>query len=288
MKELVEKAKELFQNGTVGVIIGYAAMPNQNRLRPFFAYNEKEAEELTFGHYAQNNLSVYLSAIRKPKSGKIGIVVKGCDTRSVVALMQENQIKRDEVYIIGMACNGVVRDYALDWQVNNVAPKCVMCQMRTPHVADVVIGSEEPFEKPEDAYGKLIAELDAKTSEERFAFWEKEFEKCIRCYACRQACPTCYCEQCIVDKTTPRWVSSSTSAQSNFSWNVIRAFHQAGRCTGCGECERSCPMDIPLTLLNRKLGVIAMKEFGYRHGMSLDEPTLVGTYKNSDKEDFIK
>ncbi len=288
MKELVEKAKELFQNGTVGVIIGYAAMPNQNRLRPFFAYSEAEAEQLTFGHYAQNNLSVYLSAIRKPKSGKIGIVVKGCDTRSVVALMQENQIKRDEVYIIGMACNGVVRDYALDWQVNNVAPKCVMCKMRTPHVADVVIGTEEDFEKPEDAYGKMIAELDAKTSEERFAFWEKEFEKCIRCYACRQACPTCYCEQCIVDKTVPRWVSSSTSAQSNFSWNVIRAFHQAGRCTGCGECERSCPMDIPLTLLNRKLGMVAMREFGYMPGKSIDEPTLVGTYKNSDKEDFIK
>lgn len=288
MKELVDKAKELFRDGTVGLIIGYSATLNTRRLRPIFVRNEQEAEKLTFNHFALNNLAVYLTAIDKPKNGKIGIVVKGCDTRSVVALMQESQIKRDDVYIIGVACNGVAHDYLLEWNKDNVAGKCVNCKMRTPHVADVLIGHEEEFEKPDDKYGKLIAELEAKSPKERFTFWEQEFEKCIRCYACRQACPNCYCEQCIVDKSTPRWIESSISAGSNFSWNVIRAFHQAGRCTGCGECERACPMDIPLTLLNRKLGMVAMKEFSYRHGMAVDEPTLVGNFKTTDKEDFIE
>jgi ferredoxin len=130
--------------------------------------------------------------------------------------------------------------------------------------------------------------IEAMTPEQRFAFWTSEFDRCIRCYACRQACPMCYCEQCIADKSMPRWIEASASSRANLSWNIIRAFHLGGRCVGCNECERACPADIPLSLLNRKLGMTALAEFGYAAGMDPDAPTLVGSYDVADREEFIK
>jgi len=52
--------------------------------------------------------------------------------------------------------------------------------------------------------------------------------------------------------------------------------------------ERVCPVDIPLSLLNAKMGIVAFKEFNYATGMEIGEPTLVGNYSNEDNEDFIK
>lgn len=286
MQALIEKAKELLINKEVLFIIGYAK--DGSRTRPFIARKPEDAEKLVFNHYCINNLAVYLTRIDIPMNGKVGIVAKGCDIRSIVALIQEKQIKRENVYIIGMNCNGVVKDFIYDWNKDSVATKCLRCMVRTPHVADVILGELEEFEKPEDNHLKKLQMLQEMSPEERWNFWEKEFEKCIKCYACRQVCPLCYCEQCIVDKTTPRWIESSASIRGNFAWNIIRAFHLAGRCIGCGECDRACPMDIPLSLLNRKMGMVAFKEFNYSHGMDINEPTLIGSYKMTDKNDFIK
>lgn len=288
MQKLIDKAKELLQSKEVAFIIGYALVPGTERTRPFIARSESDAEKLVFNNYCVNNLAVYLTRIKKPKEGKMGIVAKGCDARAVVGLIQEQQIKREDVYIIGMVCGGVTADPALPYGADNLAPKCINCTVQTTKVCDCLIGEAADYAKPKDKNAELMAAIDKMTPNERFAFWEAEFEKCIKCYACRQTCPLCYCEQCIADKTTPRWIESSASRRGNLSWNLIRAFHLSGRCIGCGECDRACPMDIPLTLLNRKMGMVAMREFNYRHGMAVDEPTLVGSYNISDREDFIK
>lgn len=287
MPGLIEISKELLNSGQAAYIIGHAA-DRYNRVKPFIAHNADEAERFVFNHHALNNLAVYLKRLPKPKQGKIGIVAKGCDVRAIVALIQENQIKRDDLYIIGVNCNGVVEDYDLEFNKENTQIKCKYCQIRTPNTYDALVGELEDFEKPEDTQGELMAKLEAMTPIERFAFWEEQFEKCIKCYACRQVCPLCYCEQCIADKSTPQWIETSPTKRGNFAWNTIKAFHMAGRCVGCHECERACPMDIPLTLMTRKMGMTARKEFDYAHGMSIDQPTLVGNYNLKDNEDFIK
>ena len=284
MNELRKLGKELLQNGTVKVIIGYTEGATALRAKPFIARTPEDAEKLVFNKYCLNNLAVYLTRKEYKGKGPVGIVAKGCDVKAIVQLIQENQIIKDDIYIIGMNCNGAVTDFGND----TPAVKCLHCQVRTPHLYHTLLGTIEEMPKVEDEHLKLIEKFDSMTSNEKWAFWEAEFEKCVKCYACRQTCPLCYCEKCIADKSMPRWIESSAHTRGNFAWNIIRAFHLSGRCIGCNECERACPAQIPLSLLNRKMGMVAKKEFDYAAGIALDNPTLVGNYNVTDREDFIK
>ncbi len=276
----------LMQN-KAALIIGYAE-DRHHKLRPYIAHKPEDAEKIAFGRSAVNNLAVYIHRYRNRVDGKIGIVVKPCDLKAITALIQENRIKREDLYIIGMNCSGVVNDPDTEFSKENTQIKCKMCASKTPAYYDELTGESEEFELPEDLSATLMEKIASMSAEERMDFWNAEFEKCIKCYACREVCPMCYCDQCIVDKTEPRWVESSSTTRANFAWNIIRAFHQAGRCIGCGECDRVCPADIPLSLLNRKMGMVAFKEFGYRHGTDMNAPTLIGTFSNSDHEEFIR
>ena len=288
MNELVEKAIELFRSGTVKVIIGYARGTTPERTKPFIARNEADAGKLVFDKYCVNNLAVYLTRKEFKRNGTIGIVAKGCDVKAIVQLIQENQVNKDDLYIIGVNCNGVVSEPGKSFSAETAAVKCLSCDVRTPHLHHTMVGKLEEPPKREDENLAMIAKLEAMTPGERWDFWSNEFDRCVKCYACRQACPLCYCERCIADKSVPRWIESSAHSRGNMAWNIIRAFHLSGRCVGCNECERACPAEIPLSLLNRKMGMFVFKEFNYSAGMGLDTPTLIGTYDAADREDFIE
>lgn len=284
MNELRKLGADLLRNGTVKVIIGYAEGTTPLRAKPFIARTPEDAEKLIFNKYCVNNLAVYLTRKEYKGKGTIGIVAKGCDVKGIVQLIQENQIVKDDIYIIGVNCSGAVSDFGKE----EYSVKCLHCQVRTPHLYHTLVGKSGEIIPAEDTHLQLIKKIESMSSEEKWAFWEAEFEKCVKCYACRQACPLCYCEKCIADKSMPRWIESSAHTRGNFAWNIIRAFHLSGRCIGCNECERACPAQIPLSLLNRKMGMVAKSEFDYTAGMALDTPTLVGNYNTSDREDFIK
>ncbi len=287
MAQLVETAKELLKSGKVSYIIGYTAH-GDNGTKPFIARTEADAEKLVFNHHCVNNLSVYINKADIPENGNIGIIAKGCDIRTITMLVQENQIKREHIYIIGVNCNGQVKDIGMNWEKENVAQKCALCEVRTPALYDVLVGDLEDFEKPEPTTMQLIQQIEAMTPKERWAYWQEQFDKCIKCYACRQACPLCYCDQCIVDKNEPQWIETSPTSRGNLSWNIIRALHQSGRCVGCGECSRVCPMGIPIGILNVKMNMISMRDFGFKPGMNINESTLVGSYNFTEKENFIR
>jgi Na+-translocating ferredoxin:NAD+ oxidoreductase RnfC subunit len=64
--------------------------------------------------------------------------------------------------------------------------------------------------------------------------------------------------------------------------------HLAGRCAGCAECERVCPMDIPLNLLNRKMAKELKELYEYEAGFEINDKGPLTSYAEKDNQSFIK
>ncbi|MFQ5736818.1 MAG: Fe-S oxidoreductase [Thermodesulfobacteriota bacterium] len=293
---LRQKAKELLESGQAQVVIGYGWNRGKTRTTPVFITDPADVGTLVWNPQCVNNLSVYLT--RKFKDivalGKPAIVAKGCDIRNIVVLVSEAQVKREDVFIIGMTCEGVVYRQELwtgELDPKTMPNKCHNCDVRNPHVADFVVGDRSTFTPPEKPAGMVfdrIKALDAKPASQKWAFWINEFSRCIKCYACRQVCSLCYCERCITEKNMPQWIETSAHPRGNLSWNLTRAMHLVGRCTFCGECERACPVNIPLNLINQKMIQVVDEAFEFRSGYDEKTHPPMIVFNPDDKENFIK
>ena len=163
---------------------------------------------------------------------------------------------------------------------------CRYCKHRNPAVCDIMIGASVEENKEGDEF-ITVTEFEAKSAEERWEYFTRQSEKCIRCYACRNACPLCYCDGCILDKLRPQWVKRSVDTAENFMFHLTRAFHLAGRCVSCGECERVCPASIPLMKLNRKMEKDVKELFNFEAGKDPAAQPLLNTFKIEDPDDFV-
>ncbi len=294
-EKLQKIAKDLLESGEVSLVIGYTKGSNPQRMRPVFITKAEDANRLSFNHHAVQDLAVFLKKPEVKKFGKIGIVVKGCDEKALNTLIQEYQVSRDNIKIIGVECNGIIRQNLADKGETAVSEasvydKCLICNEHTPILYDYIVPSEDPklnLSGNLKPYAK-IEELDSMSPEEKNSFWEKEFDKCIKCYACRQACPLCYCSRCIVEKNMPQWIDTNLEETGNAQWNLIRAYHLSGRCIGCGECERACPVNIPLMLINEKMARDVNNLFGYKSGLDINAKPVFGVFSESDFNEFIK
>jgi ferredoxin len=268
--ELRESARRLLEEGAVKVVIGYGARG------PVFITHPGEAHRLVWGPGCLGNLAAYLKRKEVRALGRPALVMKGCDERALLVLAKESQLQRGDLYVIGMVCRGMGQ------------PKCVSCDAHTPRFADELLGAgSAPPDVGADRYA-AVEQLMAQTPSDRFAFWTAEFDRCLKCYACRQVCPMCYCERCLADKNRPQAIDTSPHREGNFAWHIARAMHLAGRCVGCDECTRACPGGIDLRLLNLTLARAAETQFGYRAGIDPEAELLIGAYSLQDKEAFIR
>jgi len=288
------EAKRLLSAGEVATIIGYAAARRKGSAQPIVITDAAAADKLIFTPASVNNLALYLTKAKKeiPKKGKIGIVVKGCDLKAIVGLMGEAQLKREDLYLIGVPCAGVLASTtqpATALTSDTIAPKCTECNSQLPQGCDFVPNVQLPAKpQQEGKYAAEIARLEALTPAERWAYWKEQFAKCIKCYACRQVCPFCFCEQCLCDRNKPQMVETTPRPSGNTAWHIVRAMHLAGRCAGCAECERVCPMDIPLNLLNRKMAKELKELYDYEAGFEVNDKGPLASYEEKDDQSFIK
>ncbi len=311
-KALIEKAKDLLGKGEVKRVVGWTKGEFVYDPSPATFESAEELENFVYDDFCGANLSKYLVKIAK-NEGKTAVFMKPCDTYSFNQLVKEHRVERDKVYVIGVECREKLDPYAIQkagidgvrrerFEGNEVVfdcrdgekrmkkdetilLRCATCKSKKFAVADETIVLTEMEEAKADRFDE-VKKLESMTAEERFAFWQKELSRCIRCNACRNVCPACTCLKCVFDNP-----KSGVAAKANdvpFEeqlFHVIRAFHVAGRCTDCGECSRVCPERIPLHLLNRKFIKDIDENYGeYQAGEESEGKTPLTSYTTNDIE----
>ena len=145
MREYTEKirevAKRLLKAGKVDVFIGYkkGTVPMMNE--PVLIYDPEKTDILYWDSNCGLNLCNYLTK----RADMIGITANGCNSRNIVTHIIENQIKRDQLYIVGIPCTGMIDIQA----VNRAVKYKEICSVEEIDGQFVVKGDgfEETFDK---------------------------------------------------------------------------------------------------------------------------------------------
>ena len=301
-EKIRERARKLFAEGKVEVFIGYrkGSVPMMNQ--PVLIRDPDGADLLYWDSHCGLNLCNYLTK----RTEKIGIVANGCNSRNIVTHIIEKQIKREQLYIVGIPCTGMidhravmravgqkeildVEDEGEEFTVRGggfsqsfkkkdfLQRNCAVCTHRNPVIFDEMIA--EPVAELEgvNAYSD-VERIEEMEPEKKGAFFTQLISRCLRCYACRNACPLCYCPTCFVDESRPQWVGKSNDPTDTMTFHFLRAYHCAGRCTDCGACERVCPVGISMRQFTKKLNKDAQRFFSWEAGLSLEQLPPLDVY----------
>lgn len=276
---LKQEAKRLLESGEVEVVLAYGRGYDEKHPMPYAAKTVSDVDNIVFDEYCTFNMTRYLTEY--PSGTRIAVAVKSCDSRALIVLMQEEKVKREDIVILGIPYR-----YMIDVKSGKAIDRNTTCDLPNPVLYDILLGDEVPEHSDGSPYD-VLKELEEMELDARWEFWSKEFSKCIRCYACRKACPMCYCDPCFVDQSQPRWADKSPSLESNLMFHLTRFYHLAGRCIDCGECSRACPMDIPLYLFHKKVSKECEEMFGQVSGMNLDDKQVMVDFRAEDSDEIL-
>lgn len=188
---------------------------------------------------------IFMTVLSREPEKAFGVLLRGCDERALNELLRWNQIDATERIVrVGIACP---QDLAQ-------AHEC-----RKPFPDTFVAG-----EKAEPVSSARVEQVMAKDLPERLAYWMGEFDRCIKCYGCRNVCPVCFCNVCSLEDD--KLIRTGDLPPENPMFHLIRAVHMAGRCIDCNLCTETCPAEIPLRTLYKKVAEIVKDEFGYVTG----------------------
>ena len=326
--KLREEARRLLLEKKADVVIGYEKGTLPLTATPCFITEPADADKLVWNNLCTQNLGKFVHDLIsqhknsqkrvKPEDRKkkiVGIVARGCTTRSIIIHLQERQYERDEVYIIGLPCSGyldrkkLVKSLAgaeiLEGTIDAgqvkiktaagdkaialkdiLADSCTFCRFNNPIISDVVVGDKAPAMNPDQEYDD-VSDFEKKSVEERWEYFASQMGKCMRCNACRQACPSCYCPTCFVEQSQPQWVGIGEDKTDTQVFQLMRLYHMVGRCVDCGSCVAVCPMGVDLRKFLKKIDKDCWELFGNRAGSAMEDQPPLGKYSENDKEEFI-
>ena len=289
--DIRETARQLLADGKVDVVIGYEKGSLPLKATPCFVRSPQDVDRLIWDETCENNLAKFASKT----AGNKAIVAKGCDSRALVVLAQENQLVRDDLYIIGVSCPGVidmkkimaetgeiveasitngkisVKGMNCDKEYNFIdvkEPSCQTCRYPNPVIEDLHIGGTIEVPQQSTLFAD-VAEMESRSDSER------------------QACPMCYCTECFVDCNSPKWLTGGVDRAENLLFQAGRVLHLAGRCVDCGACTRACPQNVDIRAMNRKSAKDVLEMYHHEAGISEEVKPALNEYNAEDPEAFL-
>lgn len=272
-----DKATALLEQGAVSYIIGWRETRFQDLTAVFFARNKTDAALLVWNEYTVPLTAKYLTDDRWPDK-KIGIFARGCDSKAINRLLRDNQIDRENLYIIGLPCEGKSDD------------RCLSCREKNPLIYDELLWEPEKTKETEPERGRFFRadEVESLSIPDRKDYWDDVYARCIRCYACRNVCPVCTCRECYVDIHRAGFQGKRQDVEENRVFGITRAFHVGDRCIECGECERVCPMNLPILGQTQKIiHTVENLAGGYEAGLNAEDENFLGKFDLDDKDAFM-
>jgi len=307
--DIRKTARQLLTEEKVDVVIGYEKGSLPLKATPCFVRSPQDVDQLIWDETCENNLAAFVA--KTP--GKKAIIAKGCDSRALMVLIQENQLVRDDLYIIGVSCQGVIDQRKIEAETGEIIGAsitdgkisvqgiecdkvfnftevkditCQTCRYPNPVLEDVHIGGS--IEVPQQAtLFADVMDMENKSDSERKAYFKEQMGKCIRCYACRNVCPMCYCQECFVDCNSPKWLTGGVDSAENLLFQTGRALHLAGRCVECGACSRACPQGVDIRALSRKVNKDVKEMYNHESGLTEEVKPALNVYSADDPEAFL-
>ena len=311
IEKIRDLSSQLLKEEKVDMVIGFrkGSLPMSNE--PYMAKTPDDVKNLVWDSNCGINLTTYLT----DRKEKIAVIAKGCDSRNIATHIIENKISRDQLTIIGVPCKGMIdrrkisnlvgfeivevveegdkiivkgTDSESSFAKKEVLQKnCAVCTHPNPVMADELVAAEVEVKQDIDRFAD-VRKVEEMETDDKWQYFEDLLSNCIRCYACRNACPLCYCPTCFVDESKPQWVGKGDNPSDTRTFHFLRAYHCAGRCTDCGSCERACPMGINMRAFTKKLEKDCVDMFGWQAGLNTEERPPLDSFSPSDPNDFVK
>ncbi len=250
IEQVREYVRTLLNEGKIGAFIGLQDQDG-NIVPHVYETSEDLDHGFTVGDVDSPGDSRYplakvaLTVVQAYPDMTLGVLVRGCDERALNELARWNQIVAPEKIVkVGIACP---------------AELAKTHECRKPFPDEFVAG-----EKAEPVTNERVAEVMAMDLLSRLSYWSEEFDRCIKCYGCRNVCPVCFCNVCTLEEDS--LIRTGDLPPENPMFHLTRAIHMAGRCIDCNLCTEVCPADIPLRTLYKRVAEIVKDEFGYLTG----------------------
>jgi ferredoxin len=250
--EMNAKVKRWLEEGHVDLFLGYKMVMGHPLPHCFVKEKMEEVDDLIIGtsRYPLEKIATRINTLNP--GIKIGMLARDCNQRALSVLYVWNQLDPDQIKTVNAGCcPSDLKEHA----------DCSYLETAFPGGFEKEAGVKNTH-RPQD--------LDGYDQSERLAGWMFEFQKCLKCYGCRNICPVCFCRECSLEH--PELVGTGDLPPEVPIFHLVRAVHMAGRCIDCGLCEDACPVDIPLRLLYRKVNEIVIDVFDYKTGSSADQP----------------
>jgi len=211
-----EKVLNLLETGKVDIFLGYKMMAGHPLPHAFGRHNPVEVQEMILGpaRYPLEKLAVEILAARPDL--KIGILARDCNRRALNVLTVHQQVAPGQVQVLEVSCCPSPLQRHAD---------CSSLEAKEFGAGKKEIGIDNNLTPDR---------LEAMEPTERFSRWMYEFQKCLKCYGCRDICPVCFCRECSLEHED--LIGTGDLPPEVPIFHLVRAVHMAGRCIDCGLC----------------------------------------------------